>query len=92
MKTREVRERIQSMGFEKGVVWCLEALNEQQIQLGRDINELAQLFDKLTDSMQQLTGAMEHAKSAVESLQERQQQEDGLGVNTQALGRDDEDT
>lgn len=86
MKTREIRDRVKSMGFERGTVYCLEAINEELLQTRRDLNELASYLDKMTDSM---SGMMVVAERMKETLDRNRMAEDELGPNTNALDKDD---
>lgn len=86
MKTREIRDRIKTMGFERGAVYCLEAINEELIQTRRDLNELASYLDKMTDSM---SGMMVVAERMKETIDRNRMGEDELGPNTNALDKDD---
>lgn len=86
MKTKEIRERIQSMGFERGAVYVLEALNEQHIQTRRDLAELAAYFDKLVDSM---NGVVVVAERMKEHIDKNRMKEEDLGPNTYSLGEDE---
>lgn len=86
MKTREIKDRIKAMGFERGTVYTLEALNEELLQTRRDLRELAVYFDKLTDSM---NGVMVVAGNMKAVLDANAQREDDLGPNTHSLGDDE---
>jgi hypothetical protein len=85
MKTREIRERIKSMGFEQGVVYCLEAINETQQQNARDLKELATYFEKLVGSMDSMLVVAGNMKQVI---QRSEPAEEDLGPNTQALDRE----
>lgn len=85
MKTREIRDRVKAMGFEQGVIFCLEAINEMQAQHARDLKELATYFDKLVstmDGMMNVAGAMKKMIEASDPVEE------DLGPNTNALDKD----
>lgn len=84
MKTREIRDYIASMGFERGTVHVLESLNEAINQNARDMKELAHMFDKMVDSMD---GMMTVAGAMKDKLAHMQQKEDGLDGNTNALDK-----
>lgn len=86
MKTREIRDRIKSMGFERGITYCLEALNEEHQQTRRDLAELATYFDKLTDTM---GGMMTVAERMKEVIDKNRMKEEELGPNTHSLGSED---
>lgn len=86
MKTREIRDRVKSMGFERGVVYCLEAINEELLQTRRDIRELATYFDKMVDSMNGITTVAERMRDVIDKS--RLAEED-LGPNTNSLDKED---
>lgn len=87
MKTREIRDRVKSMGFERGAVYVLEALNEELLQTRRDIRELAHHFDKLVDSMNGVMTVAGRMKETIEKF-ERPAEEDILGPNTNSLDKE----
>lgn len=86
MKTREIRDRVKSMGFERGAVYCLEAINEELLQTRRDIRELATYFDKLVDSMNGITTVAERMKDVIDKAK---LSEEDLGPNTNSLDKED---
>lgn len=86
MKTREIREHIQSRGFERGVVYVLEAQNEMLIQTRRDLNELASYFDKMVDSLDGITIVAERMKDVIDKGRLK---EEDLGPNTNSLDKED---
>lgn len=84
MKTREIRERIQSMGFERGVAYVLEAQNEMLIQTRKDLGELALHFDKLIDSMDGMLAVAGRMKEKIEQFEKN---DHDLGESTEALDK-----
>lgn len=88
MKTKEIRDRVKSMGFERGALYCLEAINEELLQTRRDIRELAMYFDKMVDTM---GGMMTVAESMKDVLDRGRIKEDDLGPNTHSLGMESEE-
>lgn len=86
MKTKEIRERIGSMGFERGVVFVLEAQNEMLLQTRRDLSELASYFDKMVESF---TGVITVAERMKETIDKNQMKEEELGPNTNSLDKKD---
>lgn len=86
MRTREIRDRITSMGFERGVVYSLEAQNEMLIQTRRDLNELAAYFDKMVDSLNGVVTVAERMKDVIDK---GKMKEEDLGPNTNSLDKDD---
>lgn len=85
MKTREIRERVTAMGFEQGVVYCLEAMNEMQLQTKRDLNELAVYFDKMVASFD---GMMVVAGKMKDVIDKNRLAEEDLGPNTNSLDKE----
>jgi hypothetical protein len=86
MKTKEIRERVKSMGFERGVMYALEAMNEAAIQDQRDLKELAHYFDKMVDAFNGVIAVADQMKSAVERIDKNRLSEEQLGANTHSLG------
>lgn len=86
MKTREIRDRIKAVGFERGAVYCLEAINEELIQTRRDLNEMAAYFDQLVNAMGGMITVSERMK---EYLDQHKMRHGELGPNTHALGDDE---
>lgn len=85
MKTREIRDRVRAMGFERGAVYCLEAINEELLQTRRDIKELATYFDKMVDSM---SGMMTVAERMKDMIDKNKMSEEDLGPNTNSLDKE----
>lgn len=86
MKTKEIRDRIKSIGFERGTVYSLEAINEQLLQTRRDLRELAVYMDKLVDNMDGMLGVAARMKEVIER---GEQKEEDLGPNTNSLDKED---
>jgi hypothetical protein len=89
MKTKEIRDRIKSMGFERAVTYCLEAMNEQHIQTRRDLTELAVMFNKMTDALVGVTNVAEAMKEQVDKFKMTELAEPELGSNTNSLDKED---
>lgn len=85
LRAREVEDQIKRRGFEKGTVWCLQTLAEQQIALQQDMRALAEIVDKMADITQSFAGVAENMKIAVEKLNSERLYEDGMPKNTQDL-------
>jgi hypothetical protein len=84
MKTKEIRERIQALGFERGTVYCLEAMNEMTIQTRKDLAELAIHFDKLVDSMDGMLAVAGRMKEKIESFEKN---DHDLDESTESLDK-----
>jgi hypothetical protein len=88
LKAREVRDYIKAQGHEKGTVYCIEVLAEQQAHMMKRIVELAMYFDKMVDSMDNTVNAMGNVKSEMQKMQ-NMIDDDGLGPNTERIeGKD----
>lgn len=85
LNAREIKHVINNKGFEKGLVYLVEALAEQDKSLHRALNELASYFNQLVDSMNGVMAAASAMKQVVESVDPREPE---LGSNTQRLGND----
>lgn len=85
LRAREIKGVLNERGYEKGVVWCLEVLAEQQIALQKDMRDLANLVDQMANITQSLVGVGEQMKSTIEKLNSEALYEDGMGKNTQDL-------
>lgn len=82
---------LKSKGMEKGTIYVLSVLAEQQVALQNDTRDLAMLLDQMMNVMNNLTLVGENMKNAVESLRSADKDDDGLGPSTQLLGRKDMD-
>ena len=85
LRAREVEAEIQNRGSERGVIWCIQTLAEQQIALQKDVRELAQLLDGMASIIGQFTTVAENMKGAVDKLNNERLYEDGMDKNTQNL-------
>lgn len=85
LRAREVEDEIRKRGPERGVVWCIQTLAEQQIALQKDVRELAMLIDQMANITQQFSIVAGNMKDAVDKLNSEALYEDGMDKNTQAL-------
>lgn len=85
LRAREIENEIKNRGHERGVVWCLQVLAEQQIALQKDVRGLAELIDQMSNIIQQMTTVSENMKHAVDKLNSQGLFEDGMPKNTQDL-------
>ena len=84
LKARDVRAALLTKGMEKGTVYCLETLAEQQSHMMKRLVELAQYFDKMVETMNNVTavgGAMKNELDRLKSIGN----EDDLDPNTENL-------
>lgn len=89
MRTREIRERVQTMGFEHGVVYCLEAQNEKIAQIQTDLREVGLYMNKIVDTITGMTTVAERMKETVERLNMREgPAHPELGDSTNALDKE----
>ena len=88
IRAKEVEEQIRKRGMERGTVYCLQVLAEQQIALQKDIRECAELLNGMMDILNGVTTVGERMKQALEGLG-KEPEDDGLDRNTYALGEDD---
>lgn len=89
MRTREIRERIRTIGFERGVVYCLEAQNEKLAQLETDLREVGVYMNKIVDTITGMTAVAERMKETVERLNMREgPAHPELGDSTNALDKE----
>lgn len=91
MRAREIEEEIKNRGFERGVVYVLSALAEQNNQNKRDIREMAVMLDKVIDMSGGIMAVAENMKGALEGFGS-DMREPSLGASTQHMGDPDEDT
>lgn len=90
MKTKEIREYIQSMGFERGVIHVLEALSEENKGLRKDLNEAGQHLLLMAQNQQQFVDFAGVIKEHVQKLERHtEEDDDDLGPSTHSIGRDD---
>lgn len=84
LRAREVEDQIKQRGFERGTVWCLQTLAEQQIALQQDMRTLAELVDQQTNIIMQFATVSENMKNALDKLNSDALFEDGP-KNTQDM-------
>lgn len=88
MKTREIRQHISAQGFERGVVFVLEAMNEQLQQCHKNTVELAKLIDRMSNVMSNYDAGAGAMKRSLEQIQRGQKHEAELGPNTNSLDKE----
>lgn len=90
MKTREIEEIVKNRGFERGMVYIAQALNEQVNQMAKAISELEKAMHLLADTQMnvvkgvggvrsELVGTLRKAGLSVE------EPKDDLGPSTQGI-------
>ena len=58
MKTRDIENVLKNRGFEKGTLYMLQALNEENRTLRKSVTELAQLLNHMVDTMQNVVNGV----------------------------------
>ena len=91
MNTREIEEIVKNRGFERGMVYIAQALNEQVNQMAKAISELEKACHLLADTQLNLTQGVGGVQAQlVETLRKagisvEGQSEDDLGPSTQGI-------
>jgi lauroyl/myristoyl acyltransferase len=85
LKARQVRDILRDKGTDKGVVYVLETLAEQDAHMMKRLVELAQYFDKMVDTMTGVTDLAGRMKAEVQRI--ASEREDDFPPNTEDLGR-----
>jgi hypothetical protein len=85
LRAREIEDEIRNRGMERGTIWCLQTLAEQQIALQKDMRELATLLDAMADIVGQFSTIAENMKGAVDKLNNEALYNDDMPKNTQDL-------
>lgn len=67
----------------------LEAMNEQLQQMRKDLNEMALHFVKLAEHQQQFADFGDIVKTKIMKLEQKDEDDDGLGPSTHSIGRAD---
>lgn len=86
IRAREIEGELRNRGPEKGVLYVLQVLAEQQIALQKDMRTLAQSVEQMADIITQFTTVTENMKQAIETI--GSDNDDGLDRNTLTLGND----
>lgn len=68
MRAREIRERLKGK-CEPNVMYCLEALAEQQVVIQQQLLECAQAVDQMSNIITDFTQVATNMKNTVERLQ-----------------------
>lgn len=87
LRAKDIEDQLRHRGSERGTVYCLQVLAEQQIALQRDMRTLAEMMEQMTDILQSVTLVGENMKNVLDSV--GKQKEDDLDPNTYALGQDE---
>lgn len=85
MKTREIRGIIEAQGMERGVIYVLEAMNEDVVNSRREMVVMAGMLNKMLDILNSLTVVGDNMKSTIEKLNQEAAEPD-LGPNTLRIG------
>ena len=86
LKAREIKGILQSKGHEAGTRYCLETLAEQERHMMQRLMEFANYFDKMVDSMTNVTNATGFIRDEITRLKKLSgEDDDELPPNTQDL-------
>lgn len=85
IRAREIEQELKSRGPEKGTLYVLQVLAEQQIALQKDMRDLAVSVNQMADIIQSVVTVGENMKTTIERLNS-DMDDDGLDRNTQNLG------
>lgn len=88
IRAREIESELVNRGFEKGTLYVLQVLAEQQIAQQKDMRFLADSVNQMADIIGHLTVVGENMKLTIEKLNS-DAREDDLDRNTFALGGGD---
>jgi hypothetical protein len=89
MKTNQIEEILRDRGFENGAKYILMALNEENRTLRKSVTELAQMLDKMIDTMNNVVegaGAMKREHQNALRKAGLIEPSDDLGASTQMIG------
>ena len=78
IRARDVRERCKGR-VDPEVMYCMEALAEQQSVYTQQFAEMAQLLDAMSSIITKYAAVAEHQKSAIDRMNEIGIKEDGGG-------------
>lgn len=84
---REVRNIIREKGIERGTIYILEHIVEYQTELKRQLFDIAQMVNQLTNITSQVVSGVHQFKRQIENF--GNEREDDLGASTQGLSDDD---
>lgn len=85
IRAREIEEQLRNRGFERGVLYVLQVLAEQQIALQNSQRDQADMLNKMTDIQIGLVTVGEQMKNHLQQVDRMMNEEDGLDRNTYAL-------
>ena len=88
IRAREIEQELKSRGTERGTLYVLQVLAEQQIALQKDMRNLAQSVDQMANIIQSVVTVGENMKATIERLSSDMDNSDDLDRNTYALGSD----
>lgn len=88
IRAREIEGELRNRGHERGTLYVLQVLAEQQIALQKDMRDLADIVNKVSDIAGYMVQTADNMKDALTQLRsEAIGEDDGLDRNTQALGQ-----
>jgi hypothetical protein len=84
IRAREIEGELRNRGQEKGTLYVLQVLAEQQIALQKDMRDCADLINGMMDILNGVTAVGERMKETIAKLGQ-EPKEDDLDRNTHAL-------
>lgn len=85
IRARQIEDELKHRGTEKGTLYVLQVLAEQQIALQKDMRDCAQSLDQMANIIGQVVTVGENMKATIEALN-REDDDQGLDINTHQLG------
>ena len=70
LKARDVKGHLKAHGYEMGTALCLEVLAEEQQAMREAISNLAEMMDKLSDIIVNVTSVTTQHQSAIQKVQQ----------------------
>lgn len=91
MKTNMIQDVLRNKGFERGVQYILEQQNEDIATIKKNMLALANMFNQMTDSLNNVVRGTEGMKLHLEKQMKKAGilvEADDLPANTKRLGED----
>lgn len=88
IRGRDIEQLLRSRGFERGTTHALVALAEQHSHLRKEVLDIANLVNQMSEIIQGMTAVAENMKVAVERINREMDTED-MSPATQLLGDDE---
>lgn len=85
IRSREIEGELKNRGHERGTLYVLQVLAEQQIALQKDMRLLAQSVDQMATIVQSVVTVGENMKTVLDSMKSGDDDDTGFGHNTQDI-------